>query len=59
MNNGIETCLYKDSDRTALKFRRGSTKIASQDLYKDAPILIFDEPTAALDPIAEYEFICI
>ncbi|MCQ6564023.1 ABC transporter ATP-binding protein [Paenibacillus mendelii] len=24
-------------------------------LYKDAPIMIFDEPTAALDPVAEYE----
>jgi ATP-binding cassette subfamily B protein len=32
-------------------------KIAfARSLYKDAPILIFDEPTAALDPIAEYEF---
>lgn len=24
-------------------------------LYKDAPFVILDEPTAALDPIAEYE----
>ena len=24
-------------------------------LYKDAPVVILDEPTAALDPIAEYE----
>lgn len=24
-------------------------------LYKNSPIVIFDEPTAALDPIAEYE----
>lgn len=24
-------------------------------LYKDAPFIILDEPTAALDPIAEYE----
>ena len=24
-------------------------------LYKDAPIIVLDEPTAALDPIAEYE----
>jgi ATP-binding cassette subfamily B protein len=24
-------------------------------LYKDAPFIVLDEPTAALDPIAEYE----
>ena len=24
-------------------------------LYKNAPIVILDEPTAALDPISEYE----
>ena len=24
-------------------------------LYKDAPLVILDEPTAALDPISEYE----
>jgi len=24
-------------------------------LYKDSPIVILDEPTAALDPMAEYE----
>ena len=27
----------------------------SKALYKDAPILLLDEPTAALDPIAEQE----
>ena len=27
----------------------------ARSLYKDAPILILDEPTAALDPIAEEE----
>ncbi|MCL2158621.1 MAG: ABC transporter ATP-binding protein, partial [Oscillospiraceae bacterium] len=24
-------------------------------IYKDAPIVVLDEPTAALDPVAEYE----
>lgn len=27
----------------------------SRALYKNAPIVILDEPTAALDPVAEYE----
>lgn len=33
-----------------------SQKVAmARALYKDAPIMILDEPTAALDPIAEFE----
>src|SRR5699024_12197253 len=27
----------------------------AQPLYKDAPVLLLDEPTAALDPIAEHQ----
>lgn len=31
-------------------------KIAiARSLYRDAPFMILDEPTAALDPVAEYE----
>ena len=27
-------------------------------LFKNAPVVILDEPTAALDPVAEYEIYC-
>ncbi len=38
-------------------FRWSDAKTCSLQgaLYKDAPILLLDEPTAALDPIAEQE----
>lgn len=57
MPEGIETCLYKDFDETGIEISGGEAqKIAlARALYKDAPIIILDEPTAALDPIAEAE----
>ena len=37
-------------------FKRIIQKAAiSRALYRNAPIVILDEPTAALDPLAEYE----
>lgn len=52
-----ETCLYKDFDEKGVEISGGEAqKIAiARALYKDAPFIILDEPTAALDPIAEYE----
>lgn len=57
MPEGIETCLYKDFDETGIEISGGEAQKISlaRALYKDAPIIILDEPTAALDPIAEAE----
>lgn len=54
---GLDTCLYKDFDEDGVEISGGEAqKIAlARALYKDAPFIILDEPTAALDPIAEYE----
>lgn len=55
MPNGINTPLYKDFEAGGVEISGGeSQKIAlARALYKNAPIMILDEPTAALDPIAE------
>ena len=57
MPDGLETCLYKDFEENGVEISGGEAqKIAlARALYKDAPFIILDEPTAALDPVAEYE----
>ena len=57
MPKGIETCLYKNFDEEGVEISGGEAqKIAlARALYKNAPFIILDEPTAALDPISEYE----
>ncbi|MBR7021402.1 MAG: ABC transporter ATP-binding protein [Lachnospiraceae bacterium] len=54
---GIETQVTTEFDREGVNFSGGeSQKIAiSRAFYKNADILIMDEPSSALDPIAEYE----
>lgn len=57
MENGLKTSLYKNIDKDGVEVSGGEAqKIAlARALYKDAPIVILDEPTAALDPISEHE----
>lgn len=54
---GLETPVFKsyDKDGTELSGGQQQKTAISRALYKDAPIVILDEPTAALDPVAEYE----
>ena len=57
MENKECTYLYKDLDKAGVEISGGEAqKLAlARALYEDAPIVILDEPTAALDPIAEHE----
>lgn len=57
MPKKLETPLYKKFDEDGVNISGGEAqKIAlARALYRDAPFIILDEPTAALDPIAEAE----
>ena len=52
---GLETYLYKELKKDGVDVSGGEAqKIAlARALYRGAPFIILDEPTAALDPVAE------
>lgn len=57
LEKGVETILFKSFDENGIEPSGGEQqKMAiARALYKKAPVVILDEPTAALDPVAEYD----
>lgn len=57
LDKGIETSLFRQFDKEGIEPSGGEQQKMSiaRALYKNSPIVILDEPTAALDPVAEYE----
>lgn len=57
MPENVHTYLYKEYDQAGIEISGGEAqKIAlARALCKDSPFILLDEPTAALDPVSEYE----
>ena len=55
--DGIETKLYKDFDENGVEISGGEAQklCLARAIYKGAPFIVLDEPTAALDPVSEHE----
>ncbi len=57
LKDGSDTWLLKVLNENGIDLSGGQRQklYLARALYEDRPIIILDEPTAALDPIAEYE----
>ena len=57
LKDGIKTYVNRKVYDDAAEFSGGETQrlMLARALYKNAPVVVLDEPTAALDPIAESE----
>ena len=52
-----DTCVLKSIDDEGIYFSGGEKQklMMARALYKDGAVMVLDEPTAALDPLAERE----
>lgn len=58
LKDGLDTLLTTEfsSDGVNLSGGESQKTAIARALYRKSPIIILDEPSAALDPISEYEF---
>ena len=56
IEQGYETQVTKEFDNDGILLSGGEAQslVIMRALYKDSPVIILDEPSSALDPIAEY-----
>ena len=56
----MHTSVTKQFDETGFEPSGGEAQriVLARALYKDAPVIVLDEPAAALDPRAEAELYC-
>ncbi|MCM1263343.1 MAG: ABC transporter ATP-binding protein/permease [Butyrivibrio sp.] len=57
MPDGLDSFLYKDFDEKGVEISGGEAQklCLARAIYKGSPFIVLDEPTAALDPISEYD----
>ncbi len=55
LDSGVETFINKEFDSKGVEFSGGEAQklVLARAYYKGSPIVILDEPTASLDPLAE------
>lgn len=57
LENGINTIMTKEFDENGAVLSGGESQklVVARAFAKQSPVKVFDEPSSALDPIAEYE----
>lgn len=55
MPDGLETPLYKEAGGVEVSGGEAQKIALARAVYRHAPFIVLDEPTAALDPVAEFE----